>query len=232
MATTKPVKKSWHRLRSTGRLALLTTMLISWLAKRLVKWKAIDVKGVNKNAVPMEGPVIVAANHLSFADPLFLAGTSPRNGAMLAKYDLWSWKNPVTALLVRLRGDIAVKRHSDKGRARAFSKAINILLHSGLIGLFPSGKICAVGEDARWAWGFAEMAIKTQATVLPVKLIGTGQLWRLVKDRLHWGGKPINWDAKVVVIYGGPITPKDYAGMTVQELADYTKAAHDKLDVA
>lgn len=228
MTELSEIKKSTIPPASTWWTAIVATWFVKIIAigvKRLLK---LDVTVHNKHAVPKTGPVIVVGGHWSFSDPLLWGSTIVRNGAIMAKNDLW-W-NPLTGWLVRMRGDIAVKRGCDKGRAKAQRKAENVLAHGGLLGLYPPGSISPVGQNRDWRKGFAEMAKKYQATIVPVRLIGSGHLLPLKQDRAHWGGKLFNRTAHVEVIYGNPITPAEFANMNPVQLTDYVRKIHDNLD--
>lgn len=227
MTNLPPMRKSRLRPQSMRWSAYATTWMVKALSKFLKRCLRLDIKSYNKRAVPTDGPVIIVGGHWSFSDPLLWGATVPRNGAIMAKNDLW-W-NPITGPLVRMRGDIAVKRGSDKGRLKAQRKAENILAHGGLIGLFPPGSISPHGQDRDWRKGFAEMAIKYQASIVTIRLNGSGQLYPLKRDREVWGGKAFNRHTKVEIIYSEPITPEMYAGMTAIELTNHTRQIHDAL---
>lgn len=177
----------------------------------------------------MSGPVLVVGNHESMADPLVWASVVRRNGAVLAMHSLWH--NPVTRPIVKLRGDIPVKRHSGKGRGDALEAAVNILRHGGLVGLFPAGKISRKGEDHEWRKGFAEMALETGATIVPIRMRGVGELLPLAGDRTSrfaWFSRR----AAVWAVVGEPVTPDMYRGLSAPDLADMVRSRHSALQPA
>lgn len=222
------VRKSLLPPMSMWVTAYITTWIVKILSRIARRLLNIKVNVYNRDAVPMDGPVLQVGGHYSESDAFFWGATCPRNGAMLAKHDLWY--NPVSGSILFWRGDIAVKRHKPKGRARALKKAKNVLMHRGLLGLYPAGGCNAHGEDRPWKKGFAEMALSVPGTqIVVVRLNGTGRLLPLGVDRERWGGKWINRNVDVDVIYSDPITPEEYEGLTAEQLTNYAKDIHDNL---
>src|SRR3954453_4493904 len=78
-----------------------------------------DLRVEGLGHLPAEGPAILAANHRSFMGSLFLALSSPRLIAFLAKADYFDHR--VTRWLLRGSGQIPLRRGSPKGTRRALS---------------------------------------------------------------------------------------------------------------
>jgi 1-acyl-sn-glycerol-3-phosphate acyltransferase len=230
---TAELQKSRRRPRSMGWQARIITLIIRWWAIFFKKRLHLDITVHNKQAFP-QGPIIVVGNHTSMADPFIWGAIIPRNGAVMAKHDLW-W-NPVTAPIMLLRGDIPVKRKSDQGRARAWNKGMNILLHGGVLGLYPSAGISLIGRDLPWRKGFAEMALhpdlaEQRVTIIAIKMDGVADLVPPKPDRKARGGKRLNRGAKVTAIFSDPIMYDTYKSMSPTELTLYVRDLHDALEL-
>jgi 1-acyl-sn-glycerol-3-phosphate acyltransferase len=129
--------------------------------------------------VPAEGGMIVAANHLSWADPLALAHfvyESGRYPVYLAKSPLF--ENRFVGPVLRGTGQIPVHRgRADAGQAL---KAAEGALHAGECLMFYPEGTCTRDPEL-WPMtgqtGVARLAITTGAKVLPVAHWGSHELW-------------------------------------------------------
>lgn len=144
--------------------ATTTLRGLLWLVAR---W---EVRG--REHVPMEGPLIVVANHLNNTDPPILAsGIARRRIRYMAKIELF--KYPL-GIIIRLFGAFPVRRFdADVG---AMLNAERILRHGGVLGMFPEGTRSRTGYLGRPHPGTALIALRTGATVLPCAITGTEQI--------------------------------------------------------
>ena len=209
--------KSRFRPRSAGWQAARTTSMFRRTAKTLKKILGVKVTVYNREAIPAKGPVVIVLNHESYLDPILLGAATPRNGAIMAKHDLW--RTPVAPLLI-LRGDIAVVRHKKNKRNEAKLKGKNILAHEELLALYGGGRLQKLGESDNWFPGFAEMALEFNATIVVGRSNGTAQMLPMAQDRKKYGMKFFNRKVPLELIFSDPITPEDYQGMTVMEITD------------
>ena len=83
----------------------------------------VDVEGLEN--VPREEGVILAANHRSFMDSIFLALASPEPVAFVAKAEYFD--NPVTRWLFTSTGQIPLRRGSPAGARHALAAASEVL---------------------------------------------------------------------------------------------------------
>ncbi len=226
---TSTFQKSQHRPRSMGRQAYYTTSMVRRTAKVSKHLLGLNVTVHNREAIPMEGPVVLVLNHESYLDPLVLGAVTPRNGAIMAKHDLW--RNPFVAPLLISRGDIAVKRHKAEARDEAKQKGKNVLAHGGLLALFGAGHINRIGNDDDWKFGFAEMAVEFDATIVVGKLVGTGHMLPMAIDRKEYGMKVFDRRAPLEAIFSFPITEQVYRGMSVEAIKNMCRTIHHDLVV-
>jgi 1-acyl-sn-glycerol-3-phosphate acyltransferase len=124
--------------------------------------------------VPASGNGIVAANHISFLDSLFIPLALPRRVTYLAKAEYWeSWK---TRWFFDLVGQIPVKRDDSAKAQQALEAGFRVLSREGLLGIYPEGTRSPDGCLYRGKTGVARMAAQASAPVIPVGLIGTREI--------------------------------------------------------
>jgi 1-acyl-sn-glycerol-3-phosphate acyltransferase len=134
----------------------------------------VRVQGLDN--LPGDGPVILAANHLSFMDSIFLALTSPRPVAFIAKAEYFD--KPFTRWMFRRTGQIPLRRGSPASAREALAVASDVLAHGGTLGIYPEGTRSRDGKLHRGNAGPARLAMKTGAPIIPVGLVGTERVQR------------------------------------------------------
>ena len=129
----------------------------------------VDVEGIDN--VPAGEGVILAANHRSFMDSIFLALASPEPVVFVAKAEYF--ENPLTRWLFRSTGQIPLKRGSPAGARKALASASEVLAGGGTLGIYPEGTRSRDGKLHRGKLGPARLAAATGAALVPVGLVGT-----------------------------------------------------------
>jgi 1-acyl-sn-glycerol-3-phosphate acyltransferase len=128
-------------------------------------------------AIPREGPVILAANHISNADPVLVgAWLTPALGRRihwLGKKEMFDW--PVVGWVARNGGVLPV----DRGAAdvEAFRMASRVLEAGQVLVIFPEGTRSPTGELQQPKDGLAMLALRTGATVVPIGISNTDRVW-------------------------------------------------------
>ena len=124
--------------------------------------------------VPKRGPVILAANHRSFMDSLFLPLMIRRRVTFVAKAEYFdSWK---TKWFFSAVGQIPVRREGGSAGERALASATDVLEHDGVFGIYPEGTRTRDGYLHRGHTGVARLALRTGAPIIPVGMIGTDEV--------------------------------------------------------
>lgn len=148
------------------------------------------VKIVGTQNVPKEGALLFCGNHRTYLDPPLIVVTAGRHMRFMAKEELR--KNPIFAFLGVLFEGIYVKR--DEKDITALKEALKTLKNGGCIGIFPEGTRNGLEKnDGKIKNGAAYMALKTNAKIVPVGIIGPA--------------KPFS---KNEIIYGEPIDLSEY----------------------
>jgi len=119
---------------------------------------------------PRKGAFIVAANHLSYLDPILLGISSPRKLNFIAKDDLFKIK--VFGFLISNVGAIPVKMGA-KQNIGVFRSALSLLSKGNGFVIFPEGARSLNGKMQNMRAGVGFLAIKSQCPVIPVLIIGT-----------------------------------------------------------
>lgn len=150
------VRGQW--MRRFGRLTSALTPL----------WR-FNVEGEGPPDI-LKKPYVVVANHQSTADP-FLLSWLPWDMRWVAKEELF--KQPVTGWLLKLGGDIALRRGERSSIQDMFRECHKTLQANVPVMLFPEGTRSPDGEVKAFKDGAFELAIEAQVPVLPVVVHGT-----------------------------------------------------------
>jgi 1-acyl-sn-glycerol-3-phosphate acyltransferase len=121
--------------------------------------------------VPAEGAAILASNHLSFSDSIFLPLMIRRRITFVAKAEYF--EDPKTAWFFRAVGQIPIKRGGGSASQRALDSATDVLSAGGLFGIYPEGTRSPDGCLYKGHTGVARLALKSGAPVIVVAMIGT-----------------------------------------------------------
>jgi 1-acyl-sn-glycerol-3-phosphate acyltransferase len=198
-----------RRSRGLGKRAWLVTWSI-----RLVLWtlgftRIVKTTIVNADVVPAKGAVLLAANHTSMVDVLFILAALRREAIAMAMAELW--KSPLTRWLVEVLGQIPVVRGDSESGKQAMESATQALRDGALVGIFPEQKCVLPGESAPYRPGVAVLSKRTGVPIIPVRLVNANELLPVDQKFSVFGHT-------VYVIFGEPINPDDFA--TVPDLLD------------
>jgi 1-acyl-sn-glycerol-3-phosphate acyltransferase len=150
--------------------------------------------------IPATGPVIIASNHLSFADSVVLPVLAPRKVVFLAKSDYFSGtgvKGAISRAWFNGLGMLPVDRDDPQAALQSLDVALEVLGRGEAFGIYPEGTRSRDGRLYRGRTGVAHLALTAGVPVVPVGLRGTQELqpvgasWpRLAKVEVRFG-KPI-----------------------------------------
>ena len=169
-------------------------------------WRPV-VDGVEN--VPLEGPVILASNHLSFADSVVIPIVAPRRVVFLAKEEYFTTpglRGRLSNAWFTALGMVPVSRDDTRSAMASLETALEVLSRGQVLGLYPEGTRSRDGRLYRGRTGVAQLALVSGAPVVPVGLQGT--------DLLQPVGSRLPRLVKVVVRFGEPIsTAGQYDGV-------------------
>jgi len=129
--------------------------------------------------VPREGPVILAGNHLSFADhffgPLFL----PRKVISLGKAEYFTGtgiKGLISRLFFTGVGTVPIDRSGGKASEAALRTGLRILASGKILGIYPEGTRSPDGRLYKGKTGVARLALESRAPVIPWAMVNTFEM--------------------------------------------------------
>jgi 1-acyl-sn-glycerol-3-phosphate acyltransferase len=164
------------------------------------------VKG--EENVPDEGGAILASNHLSFSDSIFLPLMLKRRVTFLAKSDYFTGrgiKGRLTAGFFRGVGQVPLDRSGGGAADAALSTGLRVLRRGDLLGIYPEGTRSPDGRLYRGKTGVARMALEANVRVCPVAMIGTDKVQPIGRIVPHLG--------RVGMVIGPPLDFSRYEGM-------------------
>ena len=165
-----------------------------------------EVEGLDH--VPDQGPAILASNHLSYADWLFMPLTLNRKVTFAAKAEYFTTpglKGWLQKHFFRGAGQVPIDRTSGDAAADALRAAKRVLAAGELFGIYPEGTRSHDGRLYRGRTGVARLAIETGVPVLPVAVLGT--------DIVAPPGKTFGRWTRPRVRFGRPLDFSRYAGL-------------------
>ena len=151
-----------------------------WLMKNLVVGPIILtafrpwVRGLEN--VPKDGAVILASNHLSFVDSVFLPLVLDRRVVFLAKSDYFTGKGlrgGLTKLFFVGTGQLPIDRSGGKASEASLNTGLRVLADGLALGIYPEGTRSPDGIMYRGRTGVARMILESGAPVVPVAMIDT-----------------------------------------------------------
>jgi 1-acyl-sn-glycerol-3-phosphate acyltransferase len=162
-------------------------------------WVRLDCQGLLN--IPRQGPVIIAANHISYFDPLCLGvliDSAGRQVRFLAKSELY--RNPVLGAILRGAGQIPVYRDT-RDAGQALVEAVAAMREGAAVAIYPEGTTTRNADFSPMAAknGVARLAALTGAPVVPVGQWGAQLLF--TRGRLG----PFRRGIRVVERAGPPI---------------------------
>jgi 1-acyl-sn-glycerol-3-phosphate acyltransferase len=132
-----------------------------------------EVKG--RENVPLDGPLIVVANHIHLVDGILLELSFPRWINFMAKQELFRY--PFISVVTRWAQAISVHRKGTfKDKREAVEQAREILSQGLILGMFPEGKRNHDGRLLAAKSGSAVIASRADVALLPVGISGTERL--------------------------------------------------------
>jgi 1-acyl-sn-glycerol-3-phosphate acyltransferase len=126
--------------------------------------------------IPVDGPAILASNHLSFSDSIFLPLMAPRRITFLAKAEYFTergFKGRLKKGFFAGVGQVPIDRSGGRASEDAIRKGAEILNHGELLGIYPEGTRSPDGRLYRGKTGIARMALDAGVPVIPVAMMNT-----------------------------------------------------------
>jgi 1-acyl-sn-glycerol-3-phosphate acyltransferase len=186
--------------------------LFYWLLKQVIIGPVLRlafrpwVEGAE--SIPVDGPAILASNHLSFSDSIFLPLVLRRRVTFLAKSDYFTGagvKGRLTAGFFKGVGQLPVDRSGGRASEAALRTGLRVLRGGSLLGIYPEGTRSPDGRLYRGKTGVARMALEAKVPVIPVAMIDT--------EKAQPPGQVVPNVTRIGVRIGKPLDFSRYEGM-------------------
>lgn len=168
-------------------------------ALRLIYKGLFRLEAVGLEHIPEEGGVLLCSNHISNLDPPTVGILLKRKVHFMAKKELFDV--PVLGGLIKQLGAFPVKRGGVS--KESIKTALNILRSGNVMGIFPEGRRSQGEEGGIGKRGAATFALRSDAAVIPVAIVGNYKLFR-----------------KTRVIYGAPLDLSEFKEGGVADAAE------------
>jgi 1-acyl-sn-glycerol-3-phosphate acyltransferase len=155
---------------------------------------------IGRANVPAHGAVIIASNHLSFADSIVITLVAPRSVSFLAKASYFTgtgFRGWLSKAFFSGVGAIPVERGAGAAAQDALNSGLEVLAAGDAFSIYPEGTRSLDGRIYRGRTGVAWLALTSGAPVVPVALTGTQNIQPVGSQRPRL--------AKVTVEFGVPI---------------------------
>jgi 1-acyl-sn-glycerol-3-phosphate acyltransferase len=155
-------------------VAIYIFTLVPEFLMRFLVWILIHtvyrVRLVGEERIPDEGPVIIAANHVSFADPLILGGMIRRPVNFVMHHKIY--RLPVLNFIFRTGKaiPIASRKEDPVILEAAYRRIHDVLCKGAVLGIFPEGGITRDGEIQPFRPGIDKIIAERPVPVVPVAL--------------------------------------------------------------
>ncbi len=186
---------------------------IYWLLRHVLLGPAITrvfrpvEEGVHN--VPRTGAAILASNHLSFADWLFMPLALDRRVTFVAKSDYFTGvgvKGWAQKRFFAGTGQVPIDRTGGRASEGALRAGLKVLERGELFGIYPEGTRSHDGRLYKGRTGVARMALLAKVPVIPTAVIGT--------DVIAPPGKIVRRIVSPTVRFGTPLDFSRYEGMS------------------
>jgi 1-acyl-sn-glycerol-3-phosphate acyltransferase len=200
-------------------VAVYIFTLVPEFLMRFLVWMLIHtiyrVRVIGEENIPEEGPVIVASNHVSYADPLILGGMirRPVNFVMYHKI----YRIPVLNFIFRTGKaiPIASRKENPEVLENAYRRIHQVLAAEDVLGIFPEGKITDDGNIQSFKPGIEKIIAEQPVPVVPVALCN---LWGSLFSRRDplLKRRPYKFWATIELRIGQAIPPEQVTAARLQ----------------
>ena len=176
-----------------------------------------------------DGPVILAGNHISFADEVFTPLAARRQVVYFAKAEYFTapgLRGRAMAAFFGGMGQVPVERADTRAAASVIDIGVEVLREGRAMGIFPEGTRSPDGRLYKFRTGVARLALRSGAPVVPVGLVGTREVlppgsrrWRRAPVEVHFGAP----------MYFGDQAAAERSSRVLREITDTVRSAVQEL---
>ncbi|CAN5423196.1 lysophospholipid acyltransferase family protein [soil metagenome] len=158
--------------------------------------------------IPKSGGVIMASNHLSFIDSVFLPLVMDRRISFLAKSDYYTGRGAKSWLIknfLTATGMIPIDRSGGKASEASLQTGLGVLARGEVLGIYPEGTRSPDGRLYRGRTGVARMILEGGVPVVPVAMIDTEKVMPI--------GSRLPKVRRIGIVIGKPLDFSRFEGM-------------------
>lgn len=163
---------------------------------------------IGHDNIPKTGAVIMASNHLSFIDSVFLPLMIDRQISFLAKSDYYTGKG-VKGWLIRTflssAGMLPIDRSGGKASEASLQTGLGVLAKGEVLGIYPEGTRSPDAKLYRGRTGVARMILEGNVPVIPVAMIDTEKVMQI--------GQRLPKVRRIGIVIGTPLDFSRFHGM-------------------
>ncbi|GAB4193108.1 MAG: MFS transporter [Wenzhouxiangellaceae bacterium] len=201
-------------------VAIYIFTLVPEFMMRFLVWLLIHalyrVRARGLSKIPQQGPVILAANHISFVDPLLIGGMVTRPTRFVMYYKIF--RIPLLNFIFRTGKaiPIASARENPEILASAYASIGEVLDNDQVLGIFPEGGLTADGELQCFKKGIEKIVAANPAPVVPIALCN---LWGSMFSRRYALHKrlPRKLWRRIDVLIGDPIPASEVTAERLEQ---------------
>ncbi|XP_027359519.1 1-acyl-sn-glycerol-3-phosphate acyltransferase 1, chloroplastic-like isoform X3 [Abrus precatorius] len=169
-----------------------------WAMLTVTPFFKIEFEGL-ENLLPPDTPAVYVSNHQSFLD-IYTLLTLGRSFKFISKTGIFLF--PIIGWAMFLLGTIPLKRTDSRSQLDCLKRCMDLIKKGASVFFFPEGTRSKDGKLGTFKKGAFSVATKTNAPVVPITLIGTGQIMPAGREGI------VNVGSVKVVIHK-PIIGKD-----------------------
>jgi 1-acyl-sn-glycerol-3-phosphate acyltransferase len=158
--------------------------------------------------IPTSGAAILASNHLSFSDSIFLPLQTRRPVVFLAKSEYFTGrgvKGALTRWFFKSTGQLPIDRSGGKASEASLNTGLGVLEQGSLLGIYPEGTRSPDGRLYRGRTGIARMVLEAKVPVIPVAMIDT--------EKVQPIGQTMPKIRRIGIVVGEPLDFSRFDGM-------------------
>jgi len=209
-------------------VAMYIFSLVPEFLMRFLVWMLIHtiyrVRVSGADNIPDDGPVIIASNHVSFADPLIIGGVIRRPVNFVMHYRIY--RIPLLNFIFRTGKAIPIAARSENPAILevAYQRMHGVLERGDVLGIFPEGAITRDGEIQPFKPGIDKIIAEHPVTVIPMALC---HLWGSLFSRRDpvLKRRPYKLWARIELRIGAPIPPQEVSAARLQQAVRQLRGA-------
>lgn len=176
--TIRRYKKLIERLKQEGRKEeqrqAIAEVCHIW-SDKVAKHFKTNIKVINPENLPEEGPCVYVSNHQSYADILVLLNVIKHQTGFIAKEELASI--PVFSKWILRIGSLFILRGDARESLKTISEGVDKIKDGYSLVIFPEGTRSRGGQMGEFKPGSLKLATKAKTVVVPLTINGSYKMY-------------------------------------------------------